>query len=549
MSKAPVPIVEQAQRLAVSARTLPVDDAAKVLEQAITVLQAAQAQVLVDGERSGELAAASGCCTVRSFAMSILRRSAGDASAMAGVAVHLAAFPKLAAAHAAGAVHTPNLRTIIRHVPACGLDVLQGHEDALVELAAHAGPAEVGVFCQALAEVHHPERDQAKVRAAGLRSVRISPVGELAHLDAMLDPAVATRLKATLATTAKATRTPEGTRTHGERTADALEQLLRRGMDTEQATSTAAKPAHATVTVSLETLLGLPGHGQTLLSRFGLIPTTTAQRLTCDALVTLVVTHGDRVLNLGRTRRIVTGRQRTALAATYRTCAMPGCQVPFADCAIRHLWWWHLGGRTDHDLQIPLCGAHHRSLHDGDYSITRDHGTLTIRDPHGRTIPDPQQVLTAQPDLLTPPPSRATSRPAPTTNTPGAGPDNAPRPHPGTAHQSPEAGKPYNAISSQGSRPGTSRPKLSGSVPSSSADSTAMRCTATVRAKIDSGSPRSRSTTRVTGTPDRSAASPTSCTRSDQAPPPSRHTRWSFARRATEGPCRNCSTASPSLAT
>ncbi|HWL96028.1 MAG TPA: hypothetical protein VNP20_01725 [Nocardioidaceae bacterium] len=34
-----------------------------------------QAQVLVEGERSGELATASGCRTVRSFAMSILCRS------------------------------------------------------------------------------------------------------------------------------------------------------------------------------------------------------------------------------------------------------------------------------------------------------------------------------------------------------------------------------------------------------------------------------------------------------------------------------------------
>ena len=232
MSKAPVGIVDQAQRLAGIARMLPVDEAAKALEQAITVLQAAQAQVLVDGERCGELAAASGCATVRSFAMSVLRRSAGDASALAGVAVHLVAFPKLAAAYQAGRVHTPNLRTIIRHVPACGLNVLQDHEDALLDLATHAGPAELGVFCQALAEVHHPEGDEAKVRAAGMRSVRISPVGDLAHLDAMLDPALAARLKTTLAATARATRSPEDTRTHGERSADGLEQLLQRGMTT-----------------------------------------------------------------------------------------------------------------------------------------------------------------------------------------------------------------------------------------------------------------------------------------------------------------------------
>jgi Domain of unknown function (DUF222) len=402
MSKAPVGIVAQAQALAASARMLPVDDAAKVLEQAITVLQAAQAQVLVEGERSGELAAASGCRTVRSFAMSILRRSAGDASGLAGAAGHLVAFPRLAHAYAAGRVHTPNLRTIIRHVPACGLAVLQDHEDALVELATRAGPAEIGVFCQALAEVHHPDRDQAKVRAAGLRSVRITGVGDLAHLDAMLDPVVAARLKATLTATAKAGRTPGDTRTHGERTADALEHLLHHGMDhTDDPATPDARRTRATVTVALETLLGMPDHGQALLSRHGLIPTATAQRLSCDALVTLVLTHGDRVLNLGRTRRTVTRRQRTALATMFDRCAMPGCRVPFADCDIHHLWRWHLGGPTDLDLQIPLCRTHHRALHDGDYSITRDHHTLMFRDPKGRTIADPHRVLAEQLDLLT----------------------------------------------------------------------------------------------------------------------------------------------------
>jgi hypothetical protein len=113
-----------------------------------------------------------------------------------------------------------------------------------------------------------------------------------------------------------------------------------------------------------------------------------------------VLTHGDRVLNLGRTRRTVTRRQRTALATMFDRCAMPGCRVPFADCDTHHLWWWHLGGPPDLDLQIPLCGTHHRALHDGDYSITRHHGTLIFRDPHGRTIPDPQQALNHQLDLL-----------------------------------------------------------------------------------------------------------------------------------------------------
>jgi hypothetical protein len=46
MSKAPAGIVEQAQQLVAAARLLPADEAAVVLERAVTMLQAAQADIL-----------------------------------------------------------------------------------------------------------------------------------------------------------------------------------------------------------------------------------------------------------------------------------------------------------------------------------------------------------------------------------------------------------------------------------------------------------------------------------------------------------------------
>jgi len=53
MSKAPVGIVEQAQHLVAAARLLPADEAARVLEQVVTMAQAAQAEILAAAERSG----------------------------------------------------------------------------------------------------------------------------------------------------------------------------------------------------------------------------------------------------------------------------------------------------------------------------------------------------------------------------------------------------------------------------------------------------------------------------------------------------------------
>ncbi|HWL95788.1 MAG TPA: DUF222 domain-containing protein [Nocardioidaceae bacterium] len=342
MSRAPVGMVEQAQRLVAGARMLPVDDAVKVLEQAVIVLQAAQARVLVEGERSGELVAVSGCRTVRSFAMSILRRSASDASGLAGVAVQLVALPKLAKAYDAGGCTRRTCAPSSGTCPPAGWACCATTRTRWSTCATRAGPAEVAVFCQALAEVHHPGGGEAKVRAAGSRSVRISAVGDLAHLDAMLDPAVAARLKATLTATAKASRSPDDTRTHGERTADALEQLLQHGMEyTEQPAKPDTRRARATVTVALETLLGLPGHGQALLARFGLTPTTTAQHLSCDALVSLVLTHGDRVLNVGRTRRTIPDPQQILTTQLDLLTPTPTYQRDLpANPYHQHTWGW-----------------------------------------------------------------------------------------------------------------------------------------------------------------------------------------------------------------
>ncbi len=410
MSKASEQLVAQAQRLCDQARSLPVDEGAKVLEQVATMAQAAQAEVLIDGERRGDLVD-TGCRTVRSFAASVLRRGPDDATKMSRVARHLACFPALADAYRSGLAHTGNLRAVLDQLPSCGLELLQAYEAELLSLVTRAGPHEIREFCAALVQTHKPDADADKVRAHGSRWVRIARLGDLAHLDAMLDPVVADQLKATVAAMAKASRTVDDPRSHGERSADALEGILRTGMDASELPKKARRRPHTTLHVQLATLLGMPEHGRALLERFGLIPTSTAARITCDSLVRVVLEHGARVLNVGHTHRVVTDRQHAALAATYQSCVFPGCQVKFSDCAIHHLWWHSMGGPTDLDLQLPVCESHHIWLHEGGYSITREDGLLVFRDSRGRTIANLQQVLTEQLDLLR---RRAPSPPADT---------------------------------------------------------------------------------------------------------------------------------------
>jgi hypothetical protein len=58
----------------------------------------------------------------------------------------------------------------------------------------------------------------------------------------------------------------------------------------------------------------------------------------------------------------------------YDTCAADDCDRPYAWTEQHHEDPWASGGRTDLDLAVPLCGYHHRRIHDRGYQrrIARD---------------------------------------------------------------------------------------------------------------------------------------------------------------------------------
>jgi hypothetical protein len=98
-----------------------------------------------------------------------------------------------------------------------------------------------------------------------------------------------------------------------------------------------------------------------------------ARRLACEAGIVPAVLGGrSEVLDLGRVARLHTPGQRRALSVRYETCAIEGCARPFAWCEIHHPHAWSLGGRTDLDNGLPLCGHHHRRAHDERFRLVID---------------------------------------------------------------------------------------------------------------------------------------------------------------------------------
>ena len=96
-----------------------------------------------------------------------------------------------------------------------------------------------------------------------------------------------------------------------------------------------------------------------------------ARRLSCNAGIIPAVLGGRSApLDLGRERRLHSTAQRRALALLHDSCAVEGCQRPFAWCDVHHPDAWSRGGRTDLGNAVPLCGFHHRRAHDSFFDLS-----------------------------------------------------------------------------------------------------------------------------------------------------------------------------------
>ena len=138
------------------------------------------------------------------------------------------------------------------------------------------------------------------------------------------------------------------------------------------------------------------GVGAAVLETGAEVSIQQARRVACGAGILPLVLSGESVpLDLGREQRLFTRHQAIALSARHGHCAAEGCERPFAWCELHHLRAWSDDGPTDLDNAVPLCGFHHRRIHDEHYTVARaPDGSLrfTHRWPSRRNR---QQVLAA----------------------------------------------------------------------------------------------------------------------------------------------------------
>src|SRR5438876_8951820 len=152
-----------------------------------------------------------------------------------------------------------------------------------------------------------------------------------------------------------------------QRYADALVELASGG-----------KPANLQVTATIETLKGLAGAAGAEMEFSLPISSASLQRMACDCSVTRVLLNQESlVVDIGRSRRMISGPARKALNARDGHCRWPGCERPAAWCDGHHIVHWVHGGTNEPDNLVLLCRRHHRMVHEGNWQIIRcDDGHL-----------------------------------------------------------------------------------------------------------------------------------------------------------------------------
>ncbi|MGV8896065.1 MAG: DUF222 domain-containing protein [Rhodoglobus sp.] len=98
----------------------------------------------------------------------------------------------------------------------------------------------------------------------------------------------------------------------------------------------------------------------------------TARRFACAGGYVPVLFDEGQPLDVGRSERLFTWRQKVALAARDGGCIFPGCDRPPGWCEAHHIEFWARDdGRTDIEQGVLLCRHHHMLAHNNGWEISR----------------------------------------------------------------------------------------------------------------------------------------------------------------------------------
>ncbi len=413
----------------------------------VETLQGAHARVVDEFESQGGPQLA-GCSTMSAWLRRELRLSPAQTRRRRRAGAALRQLPDVAAALAAGSIRMDHVDVFADATRRIGTPAVRDAEHILLGVAVAGDPRDLRIACDHLRDAVDPgaaERDW--VHAQEKQDINCHRVGSGYQVNGWLSPETGAKLRALLDSFGKPANADDD-RPVAQRRVEGLDALLDAVLAGGLPSDHGVRP-HLVVTVDATTLAYATSGDRTspsppaTLAGYGSIGRDLLARLACDAALTTVLTDAEttghrppspgpgctngsgggggdpgpgpghdppgprhacgcaltpyrHVLDVGRTERIATAKQRLAvLVAQGFRCATPGCNNTHLQ--IHHIVPWLLGGRTDMHNLIGLCTSCHTLLHQGHLVCTADgHGGAVFYTADGTPIPDTRRRTMSQ---------------------------------------------------------------------------------------------------------------------------------------------------------
>ena len=276
------------------------------------------------------------------------------------VGEQLGRMPESAQAMHAGEIGFAHVSVMARTADAVGKSF---EEKPLLEKARDCSP---GKFYYKAQHYRHSLQPKAyaeeQAEQAQKNEVRLSTAEDGSLLiSGILDPVNGAAVRGALEPLAR----PSGKydyREPDQRMADALVEIITQG---------GKHDVQLQVTSSIETLLGLIGAPGADMEFSLPISSKTVERWACDCSLTRILMQDSMVIDVGRSKRVISPPLKRALHVRDGHCVWPGCERPASWSQGHHLVPWIHGGPTELDNLALLCRRHHWMVHEGNWQIAK----------------------------------------------------------------------------------------------------------------------------------------------------------------------------------
>ena len=298
--------------------------------------------------------------------------TAGSAGSELKLARKLNELPVIAEALANGSITRRHVAAIAEVFTPERAEELRAAQTLLVDAARVATPREMGEIAQRVAGAIDGDD------GAGLAYEQFcrrwlhasKTLDGMVRGDFLLDPVSGEEFLRALDAMQEKAYTKHDRRTHAQRRADAMMDLVRVGVDHAGVGAGRTHRPEISVCIDLADLeaRGAGDVAAAIRSRRGPYSKETLRRLSCDADISRVLTDGaSQVLDVGRLQRNPTAAQRRAvIARDGPRCSQCGADTPYLE--MHHDDFWTDGGETNLVNLKGCCHPCHVEKHEGKHA-------------------------------------------------------------------------------------------------------------------------------------------------------------------------------------